>query len=97
MTNEEFQQQIEQMLAVQHSLQESDLGRVKPFEPVGQQFEQASERMKRTDQQLAQHLTQPTQLMATQDQRFALVSEVLGIRNGQIRELYGRVDTLENS
>ncbi|PZD74969.1 hypothetical protein C1752_00961 [Acaryochloris thomasi RCC1774] len=40
---------------------------------------------------------QLVQLMTIQGQRLSLVTEALGLQNGQIEEIYGRLGTLENS
>lgn len=99
MTNEEFQQQIEQMLSVQRSLQESDLRRIEQLraltgqlENLTQQMEVLGERQMQTDEQIIQLV----QLMRLQGERFALMTEALGLQNDQIKNIYGRLDILEN-
>lgn len=98
MTNEEFQQQIEQMLAIQRQLQESDLRRAEHLERIDQKMEELvdmvnlqTQRQGETDQKIDQLVD----VVNLQTQRLSGVIEVLGLQNEQVQELFGRVERLE--
>ncbi|MGB7412621.1 MAG: hypothetical protein WA902_00295 [Thermosynechococcaceae cyanobacterium] len=88
MTNEDFQKQIEQMLAIQRQLQESDLRRA-------EQLSRIDEQLRQQQIQTEQKFNQLIDVVNLQTQRLTGVIEVLGLQDEQVQELFGRVEMLE--
>ncbi|PZD75378.1 hypothetical protein C1752_00115 [Acaryochloris thomasi RCC1774] len=105
MTNEEFEKQIEQMLAIQRQLQESDLRRAERLDRVDEQLTRITEQQLQADRkfdllteqqmQTEQKFDRLIDVVNLQTQRLSGVIEVLGLQNEQVQELFGRVEMLE--